>query len=392
MAGCEVGLYYREPCTRKEAFGLITIYDDAKGTGKWYRAVQDEDFIKVSYTFNAKNSKFEREAEHWWTTGFEWGAETSPTEPKMHITIEFKSEEMMKAFLNGGEIPKSVSSSENELLEDQTWGFLNAVKKSRDSSAIKDNLVIVGNSITFIYDNAIINKQPQDPNQVETILNTNKQFLNVYEKVKEYAGIPFEKDDIRYINDPNYMTIDMWKNAFVETGYLKCAEYKAWKNQFYATEGKLWELDKKSPAFRLAWGLAGGSTSLSYSIESMKCLIEVLNIKLEYLGIDVEAKDLIEMAVNLDSGLDTLVEYGKTVANTVYRNDNGEKGYIYEWYPRWYAQYERTINSNITIWRFDSEEGKPNVKYGDYIYAMNHLPGMTYSLLYIYKCIENIHP
>ncbi len=37
-------------------------------------------------------------------------------------------------------------------------------------------------------------------------------------------------------------------------------------------------------------------------------------------------------------------------------------------------------------------KGSPDVEYVDYIYAMNHLPGMTYSLLYIYKCIDKIHP
>lgn len=394
MAGAEVGLYYREPCTRKGG----AIYDDAKGTEKWYRSAVDDDLIKVSYDYivdveteETDIIEFKRDDKHWWTTGFKWGAKTLPNAPKMNITIEFKNAEMKNAFLTGGEIPYDVISDSEKLPEDQTFGFENALKKSNQYNVTGD-MFDTNAPIAFAYQNNIINVQPQYEDEVNVILDANKQFIKVYEKVKEYAGISFENDDIRYINDPNFMTIYMWKNAFEETGYLNCEEYKAWKNQYYASKGSFWELDKKSPAFRLARELAGGSTSLSYSKESINCLTGVMDIKLDPLGIDVKTSDLVGMAVSLDNSLDTLVECGKTVANTVYRNDNGEKGYIYEWYPRWYAQYERTINSNITIWYYNSEEGKPNVKYGDYIYAMNHLPGMTYSLMYIYKCIEKIHP
>lgn len=72
----------------------------------------------------------------------------------------------------------------------------------------------------------------------------------------------------------------------------------------------------------------------------------------------------------------------------VNKGDDGESGYLYEWYPRWYAQYEETLCGSITKWYYDSEEGSPDVEYGDYVYAMNHLPGMTYSLLYIYKILR----
>lgn len=423
MAGSEVGLYYREPCVREiDPFGIIKYYDDAKGTEKWYRSAVDEDLIKVSYDYIVDSKtdetdiiEFERDDKHWWTTGFKWGAKTLPNAPKMNITIEFKNEEMKNAFLTGGEIPSAVSSktagkmrkekdhdaekdeaSKNNKQNDkkeypyQTWGFINALNKSnlyQTSDYSQTN-----NSVTFSYQNAIINMQPQDQDHIGTILKANIQFLKVYEKVKEYADISFEESDVRFTNDPNFMDIDMWKNAFEETGYLHCKEYIAWKNQFYIEKGELLELNKKSPSFRLIWELGGGSTSLGYSMESMKCLKGAMDIRFQSLGIKVNLDDLLGLFFALDNHLDTLVEYGKTVANTVYRNDNGEKGYIYEWYPRWYAQYERTINSNISIWYYNSEEGKPDVKYGDYIYAMNHLPGMTYSLMYIYKCIEKIHP
>ena len=400
MAGCEVGLYYREPCVRNlDPLGIINFYDDAKGTQKWYRSAADNDLINVSYSFDAVNEidsnkkiEFVRDAKHWWTTGFKWGAKTSPTGPEMNITIEFKNEEMKNAFLTGGEIPYAVSSDSKKLIKDQTWGFLNAVKKSESSSDIVDKLVEGTSSVSFIYKGAIINKQPQDPNQVNTILNANNKFIEVYKKVKEHAGISFEENDIRYTNDPNFMTINMWKDAFEETGYLKCEEYKAWKIQYYKDEGKPWEFGKKSPLFKLVWELAGGSTSLRYSKDSMECLLNVLDVNLEALGLEVKFGDVLGLVVDFDDNLDILVGYGETIANTSYRNDCGESGYLYEWYPRWYDQYERTLCSSITKWYYDSEEGSPDVEYGDYIYAMNHLPGMTYSLLYIYKCIDKIHP
>jgi len=420
MAGCEVGLYYREPCVRGwDPLGVINFYDDAKGTQKWYRSATDNDLIKVSYSFDADNEngsnekiEFVRDAKHWWTTGFKWGAKTSPTGPEMNITIEFKNEEMKNAFLTGGEIPKAVSgntakkmkkekefdakSSEtnNDVKKEfpyQTWGFLNALNKSYLYN-IEDSLIQTNNSITFTYNNAIINKQPQNEEQVNTILKANNKFIEVYKKVKDHAGISFEENDIRYTNDPNFMTINMWKDAFEETGYLNCEEYKAWKEQYYKDEGKPWEFGKKSPTFKLGWELAGGSTSLRYSKDSMECFFNVLDVNLDALGLDVRFKDVLGLVINFDDNLDILVGYGETIANTSYRNDYGESGYLYEWYPRWYAQYERTLCSSITKWYYDSEEGSPDVKYGDYIYAMNHLPGMTYSLLYIYKCIDKIHP
>ena len=400
MAGCEVGLYYREPCVRKlDPLGVINFYDDAKGTQKWYRSAADNDLINVSYSFDAVNEidsnkkiEFVRDAKHWWTTGFKWGAKTSPTGPEMNITIEFKNEEMKNAFLTGGEIPYAVSSDSKKLIKDQTWGFLNAIKKSESSSNIVDELVEGASSVSFTYKGAIINKQPQNEDQVETILKANYKFIEVYKKVKEHAGISFEENDIRYTNDPNFMIIDMWKDAFEETGYLKCEEYKVWKIQYYKDEGKLWEFGKKSPLFKLVWELAGGSTSLRYSKYSMECLLNVLDVNLEALGLEVKLGDVLGLVVDFDDNLDILVGYGETIANTSYRNDYGESGYLYEWYPRWYAQYEKTLCSSITKWYYDSEKGSPDVEYGDYIYAMNHLPGMTYSLLYIYKCIDKINP
>ena len=242
------------------------------------------------------------------------------------------------------------------------------------------------------YENHIIDAQPQNQAQIDAIQKTNKKFIEVYDKVKEYASISFDVNDIRYTNDPNFMNVDMWKKAFDETGYLNSKEYNDWKNQYYEDEGKLWQLTEKSPAIRLFWGLAGGMTSFNYSKESMQCFSSLLSVNLKQLGINTPTEKLVGEILFLNENLDQLVQYGKTLANTVYHNDEGKKGFLYEWYPIWYERYEITLRTSISKWYYDSVEDKPNVEYNDYIYAMNHLPGMAYSLMYICKNIENLHP
>ena len=394
MAGAEVGLYYREPCTRKNVLGG-TVYDDAEGTQKWYRAALTEDFIKVTYDYKIEDKTiFERDDEHWWTTGFKWGTMVDPEAITMSVEIKFKDSRMANACWGGGDIPSSVHNNGYN----QTFGLNNAVsnqskylylneEKSRISSAYYSS----GDStITINYENHIIDNQPQKPNQIKTIQQTNEKFIDVYNKVKEYAGIAFNSDDIRFTNDPNYMSIDMWKEAFEETGYLNCQEYKAWKSQIYLSEN-----GPESPAVTLINSLFGGTFSKNYSIRSQTCLINLLTdtkSTINALGINENILSLLAKIIDIDGNLDQMVTYGKQIANTKYYTNYGTQLYLYEYYPIWYEKYEFTLGRSISSWYYeDSNNPLVQINQTDYIYALNHVPGMAYSLMYILKNINSLN-
>jgi hypothetical protein len=71
---------------------------------KLYDTVPDEEMLQMSYRLmDAKDVLFERGPKnHWWLTGFEWGAYTStPHNLTMDATIWFPNEDMREAFLFG---------------------------------------------------------------------------------------------------------------------------------------------------------------------------------------------------------------------------------------------------------------------------------------------------
>ena len=397
MAGAEVGLYYRKPCTRKNVYG-DTVYDDAEGTDRWYRAALDEDYIKVTYDYKiGEKTLFERDDKHWWTTGFMWGGYVSPSQPVMKITIEFKNDEMMNAFLTGGDVPEEVANlsslkntSDSDKMNNkifQTWGLNNAIKYSNNKKKYSDFDISSKSTVIITYSLPLINQQPQDGKQIDVIQNANTKFIEVYKQVKECAGIPFGESDVRFTNDPNFMSIDMWKEAFEKTGYLNCQEYKAWKSQVYLSKKGI-----ECPAATLIYSLFGGTFSKNYSVKSQTCLINLMTdtqSTLYSLGINENIKSLFLKIMCIDDNLDQMVSYGKQIANTKYYTNVGTQLYLYDYYPIWYEKYEFALEQSISSWYYeDSKNPMVQINQTDYVYALNHVPGMAYSLMYIFKNIN----
>jgi len=70
--------------------------------GLFYRAVDDDDMLEMSYVLKKKgNVLFSRSDRHWWLTGFKLGEFSNPSELTMDVSITLKDTAMRDAFLVG---------------------------------------------------------------------------------------------------------------------------------------------------------------------------------------------------------------------------------------------------------------------------------------------------
>lgn len=198
-SGGEVGVYRRETGAKRGS---------EKFLGKWYAAVEKEDYISMKFSLYDTEKMFDRvNQRHWWLTGFRWGElTTDPSSLTMDINMVFPNAEMAQAFVRGySEDMKSIyeESSRQSLLQnasgalpfnnddDGKYGLVNMGYKEGSEYTIN------GNEVHVIFDDTKA-KQPLTrtvDRQMTFINGINNKLVEQYLLIKSVCGIQN--------NDPN---------------------------------------------------------------------------------------------------------------------------------------------------------------------------------------------
>lgn len=149
VTGGEIGFY-------KSA---LKHYIPGISSGIFYNAVDDEDFLDMSYVLK-KNGEtlFTRQAKHWWLTGFRLGEFSEPYELTMEVSVTLKDVFMRNAFLAG----------------------------MRNAGYTNEELIIDGNTVSFTFD---VPRTPQPLTRAkysDMLFQRKNKFL--CDKYKEITG------------------------------------------------------------------------------------------------------------------------------------------------------------------------------------------------------------
>lgn len=192
--GCEIGVY----TTEEPDLDIAGVFQ-----GPFYHCASDSDLLTMSCILK-KNGEIllTREAKHWWLTGFKLGEFSEPSELTMDLSITLKDQTMLNVFVKG---LVRAGYSEDEIILDGDTVSLTFDKPRTQQPMTRtpetDKLIQRKNEllcnkyqeITGPYDtfpdkvNAIKTEAPELYEEVLKIGKT-KQFLSIYEKIKEYLS------------------------------------------------------------------------------------------------------------------------------------------------------------------------------------------------------------
>lgn len=382
-------------------------YDDEME--KWYRCVEDRDMISVNYeVYKGDDLLFERNATHWWTTGFEWGEFTEyENELNVKIKIDFNNDYLCEAFIDGGYYPEDIQKmNQQEADANQKHGLKTAVENSINSSSYSNYEYNGGSVVEITYKDYIISnenstdtRQIQSSSQKNLIQGNNKEMIKVYNFAKEKADINYSQDNILYTNDPNLMTIEDFVTAFLESGFLTSDGYLNWLRHSMKIGALGWtENDGIKFDLNLAYNVLSSQISLSYGLNNMaETLFPLLTSVLELAdqgtstafscvsglfsntvkNIDVYEIPNGELSRASKEFISSLCnELSKVAAQKYSYLGNGESHYIYEYYDDWYAEYTNAYG--IMYGYGDSE----------YLYSVNHMLGLSMAAKFIIERIR----
>lgn len=382
-------------------------YDD--DMEKWYRCVEDQDMISVNYeVYRGDKLLFERNATHWWTTGFEWGEFTEDeSQLQVEVTIDFKDSSLCRAFYYGGDYPHDLeNTSQNDAEIDQKFGLENAIRYSTNADNYSNVMYNGGNAITLTYADFIISNeiststgQIQDPSQKELIQGNNNEMVKVYNLTKDKAGISYPKGDVLYTNDPNLMTIENFVTAFLESNFLTSDGYLNWlKHSMKMGALGLTENNEIRFDLNLAYNLLSGQVSLAYGLDNISdTLFPLLTSVLELgdQGISTAFSCISDLFSNTVKNIDIYEisngelskaskefisslcnELSKVATQKYSYSGNGEAHYIYEYYDDWYTEYTGAYG-------IMNEYG-----YSEYLYSVNHMLGLSMAAKFVVERIR----
>lgn len=190
--GAEVGVYRTEN-NDDNFFNIFNV--------RFYKAITDESDINIKFLLYKNGKKiFTREGQYWWITGFVLGEYSEPEELSMNIEIEFKNEDILKAFLNG---LRSAGYIDEEFEVSKTVVKLKfeEPKTSQPKSRVEkmDKLQRLQNKILCDHYKSVINPELNsfdnlvslkeiDPDMFEKIIDIfkNHELLDIYDSIKKY--------------------------------------------------------------------------------------------------------------------------------------------------------------------------------------------------------------
>lgn len=382
-------------------------YDD--DMEKWYRCVEDQDMISVNYeVYRGDKLLFERNATHWWTTGFEWGEFTEyENELNVKIKIDFNNDYLCEAFINGGYYPEGIQrAKQQEADEKQKHGLKTAIENSINSGSYPDYEYNGGSIVEITYSDYIISNEPstdtgqvQGSSQKNLIQGNNKEMIKVYNLAKSKAGINYSQGDVLYTNDPNLMTIENFVTAFLESNFLTSDGYLNWlKHSMKMGVLGLTENNEIRFDLNLAYNLLSGQVSLAYGLDNISdTLFPLLTSVLELgnQGITTAFSCISDLFSNTVKNIDIYEisngelskaskefisslcnELSKVATQKYSYSGNGEAHYIYEYYDDWYTEYTGAYG-------IMNEYG-----YSEYLYSVNHMLGLSMAAKFVVERIR----